>query len=77
MIRTISRATNSVVIDARRRFAASGRAFARPLERIVFDPSRQTCRMLPMTIDELEGVIALVKNEFDALLDERRAAQAG
>jgi len=67
--------TESVVIDARRHFAFRGRALSRPLERIVFDPERQTCRTMQMSVAELEAVIALVKQECDALLDERRAAQ--
>jgi hypothetical protein len=65
----------SIVIDARRHFAFRGRELSRPMERIVFDPARQTCRTMQMSLAELEAVIALVKQECDALLDERRAAQ--
>jgi len=58
------------VIDARLRFAP------RRLERIVFDPVAQACRVQSMSVDELHSLIEIVKQQFDALLDERRQASA-
>jgi len=72
----VVRRVESVVIDARRRFARHGPGLGRPLERITFDPARKTCATMPMSVDELASLVALVKWEFDSLLEERRAAQA-
>jgi hypothetical protein len=72
-VRKSAKGLSGTVIDASDRFGSRATPASIPLERIVFNPADSTCRAVPMSADDLQRMIELLKGQFDELLEQRRA----
>jgi hypothetical protein len=72
-VRKSAKGLSGIVIDASDRFGSRATPAATPLERIVFNSADSTCRAVPMSADDLQTMIELLKGQFDELLEQQRA----